>query len=149
MALKESLFTLFFLLISLVGLISSFELDFFSGGTIGPGLMPQMISILLLILILAQAVVVMKGKKEEKDPVTQGSTFKKHILLIALIICTLLFAEKIGLLLSLGILIFLASFFIEKLSLIKTIVFTLVTMIMLYLIFVQWLGINLPLGILT
>lgn len=62
-------------------------------------------------------------------------------------IISIIVAKYLGLLITMGIFLIVTFVLIEKLSWKKSIIFSVISMISIYVIFDIWLGLNLPWGI--
>lgn len=90
------------------------------------------------------------GEEEERD--TFGRTAKQRSrtipLIFVILLAAILLSQLIGMLLSLGLMMFTIVLFVEKKPLIPSLLTSAAVLIAAYLIFVQMLGVPLPQGLL-
>lgn len=144
----ELRFSFLFLIIVLLLLFQSLKVPIINeGGEIGAGFFPLLISVIILILLFVYIVTLFIKKKDSKETkVTLGAFINQLYLILALII-SIIVAKYLGLLITMGIFLIVTFVLIEKLSWKKSIIFSVISMISIYVIFDIWLGLNLPWGI--
>lgn len=144
----ELRFSFLFLIIVLSLLFQSLKVPIINeGGEIGAGFFPLLISVIILILLFVYILTLFIKKKDSKETkVTLGAFINQLYLILALII-SIIVAKYLGLLITMGIFLIVTFVLIEKLSWKKSIIFSVISMISIYVIFDIWLGLNLPWGI--
>lgn len=144
----ELRFSFLFLIIVLSLLFQSLKVPIINeGGEIGAGFFPLLISVIILILLFVYIVTLFIKRKDSKETkVTLGAFINQLYLILALII-SIIVAKYLGLLITMGIFLIVTFVLIEKLSWKKSIIFSVISMISIYVIFDIWLGLNLPWGI--
>lgn len=122
-----------------------------TNGLLGAGFFPQVISIILMIMILIYLIgLFRKGNvKQENSNIIDKEKIKKQVLFSGALIVTLLLINVVGMLISLGIFTVIILKTFEKMSWRRSIVFSFITMIILHLVFVNWLGLVLPTGMIS
>ncbi|WP_281202372.1 tripartite tricarboxylate transporter TctB family protein [Cytobacillus kochii] len=145
----ERYFGLFLLFISIVFLIMSFGLPVYSTnlGAVGAGFFPRIISILIFLFLCFHLIQVMRLKKKESEEEVDKKIRFQQVFLILLLAVTIGLSYFIGMLASIGIFMFTILAFVQKIPWFKAFTFTIVVLILMYLIFELWLDSPLPLGI--
>lgn len=144
--------------VGLVFLTLSFQYDFLLGKQIGPGFLPRVAAIGLILMgvlliideLRAGSILVGDGaiavvEEQTKDEVKK--THRKLIIVAVLTPIACLLFPILGLLPSLTILAFVLSAFVEKMPKIRSAIVAVVTFGVLYLIFIVVLQVPLPFGI--
>jgi len=147
--LVERYFGFILLLLCSVFLIMSFGLPLYSTnvGAVGPGFFPRIISILLVFFIVLHLFQVMRVKLKKPEEGPDKLILFQQIILIVFLAVSIGLTQLIGMLASIGVFMFVMLTFVQKIPWLKAIVFTIVVLIVMYSIFVLWLGSPLPLGI--
>ncbi|MCA1027260.1 tripartite tricarboxylate transporter TctB family protein [Cytobacillus kochii] len=145
----ERYFGLFLLFISIVFLIMSFGLPVYSTnlGAVGAGFFPRIISILIFLFLCFHLIQVMRLKKKESEEEVDKKIRFQQVFLILLLAVTIGLSYFIGMLASIGVFMFTILAFVQKIPWFKAFTFTIVVLILMYLIFELWLNSPLPLGI--
>ncbi|MCM3320923.1 MULTISPECIES: tripartite tricarboxylate transporter TctB family protein [Cytobacillus] len=145
----ERYFGLFLLFISIVFLIMSFGLPVYSTnlGAVGAGFFPRIISILIFLFLCFHLIQVMRLKKKESEEEVDKKIRFQQVFLILLLAVTIGLSYFIGMLASIGVFMFTILAFVQKIPWFKAFTFTIVVLILMYLIFELWLDSPLPLGI--
>ncbi len=147
--LLERFFMLFLIIISCVFLVMSFGLPLYSMnvGALGSGFFPRIMSILLVVLLSIYFIQTLRGKSDEQAEELDKEVVLKQIILIVLLIASLISTQIIGMLASIGLFMFITLVFIIKIQWLRSLIFTISVLIVMYGIFVLWLDSPLPLGI--
>ncbi|MGM8365211.1 tripartite tricarboxylate transporter TctB family protein [Virgibacillus sp. W0181] len=144
---SETIFTIFLLVISIVGLFTSLKLDIIHrGGEMGPGFLPLVLSSLLIVLILVYLfsnLARFKNKSSSKKRENK-IVYYPHIIFIFMLIISLALIPLFGMLVSLGIFSFVILLMIEKLTWYKSLIFSILLIIGIYFIFDFLLGMKIP-----
>lgn len=145
----ERYFGFFLLFVCTVFLIMSFGLPVYSTnlGAVGAGLFPRIISILLFLFLCFHLFQIMRLKKKEAEEQVDKKTRFQQIFLIVFLVLTIGLSYVIGMLASIGVFMFTILAFVQKIPWFKAFTFTIVVLIMMYVIFELWLDSPLPLGI--
>ena len=127
----------------------SFGLPLYSTnvGAVGPGFFPRIISILLVFFIVLHLFQVMRVKLKKPEEGPDKRILFQQIFLLVFLAVSIGLTQLIGMLASIGVFMFVMLTFVQKIPWLKAIVFTIVVLIVMYSIFVLWLGSPLPLGI--
>ncbi|MFC0273357.1 tripartite tricarboxylate transporter TctB family protein [Metabacillus herbersteinensis] len=145
------LFPIFLMLTVFLLLIQTLNLTKFeANGTIGSGFLPMALAFLLIILLAMESFSVFsnESKKETKETKGTANNLSQQLLFMGLIILTLIMVNVLGMLISLGLFIFVVLFKMEKRSLINSAFFSLISIFILYITFVKLLSISFPMGLL-
>jgi hypothetical protein len=148
----ERFFSLFVFVIVSTFFLMSFQYEMFSsvGGGVGGAFLPRVISLILLLLVSLYVFNVFRNKStitnEENLPV-KGIVIKQMSMAAILFACLFLIG-KFGMLTTLGIFLLGSLRYSEKVPWTKSILFTILTIAFLYFLFVKWLNIRLPGGLL-
>ncbi|WP_010203975.1 tripartite tricarboxylate transporter TctB family protein [Salinibacterium sp. PAMC 21357] len=135
----------------------SFQFDFTnSRGLVGPGLLPRVSGLILVILsvllILQEALrgslLVGDSGVAADSAKPSRKTVRKLATVFGLITVTLLVVPFLGLIVSLTILVFVLTMFVERMPRIPSIIITVSAGVVAYLLFVVALQFRLPMGIL-
>lgn len=147
--LLERYFVLFLLIVSSVFLVMSFGLPLYSMnvGALGSGFFPRIMSFLLVIFIGIYFIQTLRGKSDQQAEGLNAQVLLKQILLIVFLIATLFLIQIIGMLPGIGLFMFIMLTFVLKIHWIRSLIFTLSVLIVMYGIFVLWLESPLPQGI--
>lgn len=144
----ELRFSFLFLIIVLLLLFQSLKVPIINeGGEIGAGFFPLLISVIILILLFVYILTLFIKKKDSKETKVTLGAFINQLYLILALIFSIIVAKYLGLLITMGIFLIVTFVLIEKLSWKKSIIFSVISMISIYVIFDIWLGLNLPWGI--
>lgn len=162
--LLERYFVSFLLLLSAFYVIYAFRLPLYSAnGMIGAGFFPRMISVILFLLVCWYFIILLRRKterheKHEKNTskrnqsnASQADSSKKTlmqqcILIIFLIACIAL-TNVIGILPTTGVFMFVMLAAVQRIPWMKSLIFSIAVLIVMYTIFDLWLGIALPKGV--
>ena len=118
-----------------------------SGG-IGSAFLPRVLSGVLICLSLIYIYEVFMQKKFiENGEASFKEIYLKQFIFIFSLFLGLFLVEIIGLLVTWGVFLIGGLYYFERISLIKSTIFSVVTIICLYFIFVQWLKVSFPTGI--
>lgn len=147
--LLERYFVLFLLIVSAVFLVMSFELPLYSMnvGALGSGFFPRIMSILLVILLGIYFIQLLRGKSDQQAEGLNKQVVLKQIILVVALIATLFLVQIIGMLPSIGLFMFMMLTFVLKIHWLKSLIFTISVLIVMYGIFVLWLESPLPKGV--
>ena len=113
-------------------------------GTIGPGFFPVCLSVLMIAMVGAFVVFTVRAKqpqpaaKQGDEPVIT----RDQLMMVGLLVVTTLLGAYVGLLAVAGILLLAGLVFIERVGWRAAILFTLGTLIGVYLVFDFWLGMD-------
>ncbi|OLO38033.1 hypothetical protein BTR23_12860 [Alkalihalophilus pseudofirmus] len=147
------LFPIFLIFAVFILLTQSLKLPIFTAnGMIGPGFLPMVLALLIIFLLVIEFVSIYwkRQQNENKDGRTISSiTISKQVFFMIAVILTLGLVNVIGMLISLGLFIFVILFMMEKRSLINSGVFSLLSIVIIYIIFDVLLGISFPMGMLN
>lgn len=145
----ERIFSLFLLLIGIIFFLTSFQYEMLAdSGGIGSAFLPRVLSGILICLSLFYFWNVLKQKKVIKsDRVVHRQIIKQQFIFIAALFLGLFFVKILGLLVTWGLFLIGGLYYFERTSWKKSIVFSVVAMVCLYFIFVQWLKVSFPTGI--
>ncbi|MED1604379.1 tripartite tricarboxylate transporter TctB family protein [Cytobacillus kochii] len=145
----ERYFGLFLLFISIVFLIMSFGLQVYSTnlGAVGAGFFPRIISILLFLFLCFYLMQIMRLKKKESEEEVDKKIRFQQVFIILFLAVTIGLSHFIGMLASIGVFMFTILAFVQKIPWLKALTFTIIVLILMYLIFELWLDSPLPLGI--
>ncbi|MFY0545905.1 tripartite tricarboxylate transporter TctB family protein [Brevibacillus sp. H7] len=121
-------------------------------GSLGVGFFPLIISTILSILTICYAVKVFVRKydgvkTEDKEEKNKRSIFQNQLVFVFFLIVCLALTEVIGMLISLGLFVLVSLWFIEKMSFYRSIMFSAILMLSIYVVFEKCLGIVLPIGL--
>lgn len=137
----------FLLLLGVLGLIGSLNLDLMSReGAPGPGLWPLLLSIILIFLSAGSIITSKMKGKENSQPFFIREYLPKQILFIIILIISFLLINVVGMLISIGLLAFVTLLKIEGKSWMNSLVSSVLSVLVMYLIFDYWLGLTLPTG---
>jgi hypothetical protein len=146
----ERWFSLLVLAVVAVFFIVSFQYNILSPiSGVGGAFLPRIVSLILLFLVGFYVWGVFRNKSttdSNKDAPTKEQVMRQILLAIALLAC-LFFVEILGMLITLGLFLLFGLHYLEKISWVKSIVFSIVTMVCFFLLFVQWLNVRLPSGL--
>lgn len=147
------LFPIFLIFAVFVLLIQSLKLPTFTpNGMIGPGFLPLALALLIIGLLTIEAFSVFwKDRKREKKEKNRNSfgRFKQQLFFLAAVILTLGLVNVLGMLISLGLFTFVILYKMENRSLINSGVFSILSIVLVYVIFEVLLGISFPMGMLN
>ena len=125
-------------------------LPLWKGTSLAGGLLPTIVSAIMIILLIFRIVTQLRSGKYTKEYFKE--TFKdfnwKCMIPLLIGIGVLILAQLIGLFLSLTVMLFCWLKFLSKYSWIKSLVVTVCVMAVLYGIFKAWLVVPLPQGLL-
>lgn len=146
--LLERLFFIFLFLFSIFLFISSFTLPLYSGtGVFGSGFFPRWISGILSILIGYYLIILMAKKMNEHKEKNNGSIIINQIILVISLFISFGLIYIIGLLPSASIFMLFILIAVQKIPWIKSIIFTILTICIIFGVFEFWLNVQFPKGI--
>lgn len=150
MAYAERLFSLFVLISVSMFFFISFQYEMFSSiGGVGGAFLPRIISFLLLFLVSLYVWNVFRNKSSisnREDRSAKGIVTKQLFMAIILLVCLFLI-DIFGMLPTLGLFLLISLHYIEKVTWVKSALFSVLIITFLYFIFVKWLNIILPSGL--
>ena len=142
----------FSLLIALMGaamFMISFRYEFMSDYGPGPGFIPRVVTALLAVLGVVNALKI-KAQGNSDKPFFAGPAERKRFLIyLGAIILLAIGIEVVGLLISGCIFLFCIYYFFDKKPLVKSLVVAVGITLILWLIFDVWLKLRLPMGLLS
>ncbi|NLG33008.1 MAG: hypothetical protein GX550_05770 [Syntrophomonadaceae bacterium] len=148
MIFAERIFTGFLLMVGFVALLGCHDLPLHNiRGALGPGFLPSSIAIIMIILLAIHML------KLFRQPVTGEKAFvdviacKRQIGLVTALIGSVLMSYVFGMLVSLGLFIMLELIIIEKIPWPKSLLVSLVTILVVFIVFEKWLGLQFIKGI--
>jgi len=120
---------------------------FQSDGTVGPGFFPVSLSILMIVLVGAYIVFLALGSRrsqprDTRQEPTEAVVTGDQFVLAGLLVLGILVGNYIGLLAVTGIVLLAGLVFVERVGWRAGILFTLGTLIGVYLVFDLWLGMD-------
>jgi hypothetical protein len=139
----EMIFIFFLAFVSTMIIKEGLGLPLQDGFAPGPGFLPIVVGVLLLLNSIFLLYKNIKSNKDESFFEKVGGLKNLSIFIITFIL-VILFGEKIGLILSLSIFMVIVFRYIEKYEMKKCILVAIVSNLVFYVIFDMWLGINLP-----
>lgn len=142
--------SLFLLFVGVVFFISSFQYTMLANaGGIGSAFIPRILSFILIVMIGLYLWKSFRIKRTENNKKSRlKEIFKQQsILIISLCLCILL-TETLGMLVTWGIFLVGSLIYFERISLLKSLILSVATIIGIYLVFTKWLKLTLPAGIL-
>lgn len=145
----ERYFVLFLFILSSIFLFISFGLPLTSMniGALGAGFFPRIISILLVVLSGFYFIQILRNKPDKDAESLKKEAVLKQIAIIILLIATLLLTQILGMLFSIGIFMFVTLTLILKIQKVNSFLFTILILVIMYIIFVIWLEASLPKGV--
>lgn len=120
-------------------------------GSVGSGFYPLGLAVVLLVLLAIRlmrvaARLVTKAPPAEDDEADSGRITREQILLAALVIAAIIIGTWAGLFAVVGLFLVVALLTLERVGLRAAVLFTLGTLVPVYLIFDLWLGMNVGLN---
>lgn len=140
----EKIFTIFLFLFSLVVIREGVSIPKMSEFTIGPGLLPLIIGIMMAIFSIVLFISNFKREKTTDKPFITKDGLVRLSMFIILLIGSLLLNQWLGLVIPLILFMTLIFRFIEKYSWFTSIRVSVISNIIFYLLFNTWLGVPLP-----
>jgi len=125
------------------------------GGAIGSGFFPISLAVIVMLLIIFHGVFGMvkliRMRKEQRASGTKSTQKtsginRDQLVLLGLIILAVLVGDRIGLFATAGMVLLFGLLFIERVGLRASLLFTLGTLVAIYLIFDFWLGMKIGLS---
>ncbi len=120
-----------------------------TGGLLGAGFFPRVISIIIMIMTFIYFLSTFRNNNENQGtpkPIDKQKVKVQLIFCLSLIV-TLLLISVLGMLVSLGLFMITILKLFEKMSWRRSIIFSAAMMILIQIVFVQWLGLVMPTGI--
>lgn len=143
-------FILMLLILTFTLFFQAYQLPIFrKNGMIGVGFFPVVVSAILLILesfVFISTLLKSKPKNKELIHYSFRSFIKQGVLLISLLIAIFL-STKLGMLATIFLFLFLLLNFVENTSWLHSFLISLGCVTIIYLVFVFWLEMTLPKGI--
>lgn len=145
----ERTLSLFLLLIGLAFFLTSFQYEMLAdSGGIGSAFLPRVLSGILIFLSLFYLWNVFKQKQATKsNKKVRRLIIKKQFIFIAALFVGLFLVNILGLIVTWSLFLIGGLHYFERTSWKKSILFSIVTMVCLYFIFVQWLKVSFPTGV--
>lgn len=145
--LSELIILVTIIVASIIGIIGSTALPIMDGSLPGAGLFPLLFGIVIIIFSLIElkkyfSNIPQKDKELDKQQLKRIVSF-----IVLLTICILVGTPLLGLLPSLGIYLFVALVHYNKLSLKTSIISSIATILIIFIIFSVWLKVQMPWGI--
>jgi uncharacterized membrane protein len=149
LARTERWFSLCILGTVLVFFIVSFQYSFISNvNGIGAAFVPRIILFFLLCLSVYYVWTKFKKQTDEQQASSSSPTVvKKQMTLAIMLVLCVAVIPLLGMLVSLGLFLIFALRYFENIPWVKSIAFSVISIIVMYLLFVKWLKIILPYGI--
>ncbi|WP_428912403.1 tripartite tricarboxylate transporter TctB family protein [Niallia sp. Krafla_26] len=147
--LVQRIFIGFLFLMSTVFFVASFNLSMtVTGGLLGAGFFPRVISVLVMIMTLFYFITTFRNndKQETSKPIDKQKVKVQLLFCLALLV-TLALINLLGMLVSLGLFMIAILKFFEKMSWRRSIIFTIAMMVLIHVVFVRWLGLVMPTGL--
>lgn len=117
-------------------------------GMVGAGFLPSLLSVFIILLLLIDLFLNFKNKKgDHKSKKIESTSLLKISIFVLFLVLALFMFQYLGMLVSLGVLILFILIFIEKNSLIKSVIVSLLIIGITFIIFEQLLNIPLPKGL--
>ena len=142
----EQIFIILIILFSVIILVNSTKLPLKAEYTIGPGFLPMIVSILMILISIA--ILFQNYQKREslkqKPMFDERNDFTRLMLFFALLLISILLMNYLGIIIPLILFMIITFRFIEKYSWVTTLKVSIVSNIIFYLIFKVWLGVPLP-----
>lgn len=115
--------------------------------TIGPGFFPIVLSVLMIVLVGGHAAYLaiarpMKTAAAERSDPNGAIVTARQLMLVGLVVLALAVGDLIGLLAITGIVLLAGLVLVERVPLRAALIFTLNTLLCVYLVFDLWLGMN-------
>src|SRR5699024_8086845 len=135
---------IFLLFVSGTFLINSMlTLPLYNRGVLGPGFFPVMISTILILLLLLSLIISLKKLKKNTNDSTKPRVSKKtkfkRLNFVIVLLGSVALINVLGMLASLGIFLFVGLLFVEKLTWVKSLQFSLGMVLFIYFVFDKWL----------
>jgi hypothetical protein len=149
LARTERWFSLCILGTVLVFFIVSFQYSFISNVSgVGAAFVPRIILFFLLCLSLYYVWTNFKKQPDEQqESSSPPKIVKKQMTLAIMLALCLAVIPLLGMLVSLGLFLIFALHYFENISWVKSLAFSVISIIVMYLLFVKWLKIILPNGV--
>ncbi|MBD1381785.1 tripartite tricarboxylate transporter TctB family protein [Metabacillus arenae] len=149
---KELIFAMFFFLFIFLFFLQSMTLPFMlPNGLLASGFFPRILTVLILLLTLCYIVSLIRKMKKEKPvqekKVNPRSIVSKQLFLVVAMALAIFLGEYLGVTVTTGLFLLVTLVFIEKLSWLRSAIFSISTSVSIYLIFEFALNLNLPKGI--
>lgn len=146
----EMFLLFFFLALSVGAYVSCSHLPVDSGYAIGPGFMPKAMAVLIALAVLVRIVELLRAKGTEKgeDRFLTPGTLGNLVLVVGLLVLTAVGMGTLGVYVSVFGFMLAVLLFVSKHRFVPSIMATLTTTGVFYLIFAVWLKLPLPSGLL-
>jgi hypothetical protein len=144
----EKIFAIGLLAVSIVFFIVSLEYPLMYRRGIGEGFLPRSVTILLIVLSCGYIwKAFFGGKSEDSEPMPPRSIMIRNLGMLLLLIVTVILIKLLGMIAAIGIFLVIAMRYYENLTWKKAALFSVVSMIVCYVLFEQLLGLSLPKGL--
>lgn len=144
----EMFLLLFFLVLSVGAYVSCSHLPVDAGYAIGPGFMPKAISVLIAAAVLLRIGELARLKDPEKGRFFAEGAPRRLLLVVALLVLAVLGMESLGVYTSVFGFMIAVLLFISRQALVQSLMASVATTGVFYLIFDLWLKLPLPGGLL-
>ena len=147
--LAEIIFASFFLVLVFLFFLQSLGLNFLlSNGIIASGFFPRILTILLIVLLIIYIIsLILKRKQYQPQKTSSRTAVWRQCILIGTMIASIWLGKYLGVFLATGILLIVTLVFVQKLSWVRSAIFSVITTIFLYILFQHMLGLNISNGI--
>lgn len=143
----EKYFALGLLAVSIVFFIVSLDYPLMYRRGIGEGFLPRAVTGLLILLSAGYVWKAFFGGGTGSEPMPPRNIMLRHLGMLLLLIAAVILIKLIGMVAALGIFILAAMRFYENLKWAKAVLFSVVSMLVFYILFEQLLGLGLPRGL--
>lgn len=143
----EISFCIAFLILVFSLFIQSLELTFMlPNGLISSGFFPTILSIIIMVLLVLYILeLLIKRKKGQQSKETfSKEVVWKQIFVIAAMSFSLWLVQVLGMIFTIGLFLMSALVLVENMKWFRSAVFSVGSMLCIYLIFVVWLGMRIP-----
>ena len=144
----EMFLLLFFLALSVGAYVSCSHLPVDAGYAIGPGFMPKAISVLIAAAVLLRIVEIARLKDPEEGRFFAEGAPRRLLLAVVLLVLAVLGMETLGVYTSVFGFMLAVLLFISRHAIVQSLVASVATTAVFYLIFALWLKLPLPGGLL-
>jgi hypothetical protein len=148
MWLTKIFFAIFLISLSIIFFFGSLEFPMFTlFGGVGPGLLPLAESIILFVLVSYYLFALLRKKIKVEEKRVSFDTIRTPLLFALILILCLVFTKLFGMLLTMCLFSLIILRYLEKMTWLNSIVFSVTFIFGLFLIFEKALSLNLPKGI--
>lgn len=137
-----------FCVVALVIILGTSELEFWSGISPGPRFMPILVGTSIIVLALLYSYEVIQQGTDAAVDFPAGSDRRRIVFLALAIIAFALISVPLGIVVAAFVFILVTLLFILRQPLMPSLLTSVVTIGVIYSIFVAWLDLRLPVGIL-